>query len=84
MAEYPHALVKHRVLFDATQVTIRPIRCEDSSMEQEFVRHLSEDSRYFRFMGTLRELPAKKLEYFTQIAGPATAPPKSPAPASSR
>ncbi len=36
-------------------------------MEQEFVRHLSEDSRYFRFMGTLRELPAKKLEYFTQI-----------------
>ncbi len=67
MAEYPNALVKHCVLPDGTQVTIRPIRCEDSGMEQEFVRHLSEDSRYLRFMGTLRELPAKKLEYFTHI-----------------
>jgi acetyltransferase len=48
-------------------VTIRPIRPEDSGMEQEFVRHLSEDSRYFRFMGSLRELPDKKLRFFTEI-----------------
>ena len=36
-------------------------------MEQEFVRHLSDDSRYFRFMGSLRELPQKKLKLFTEI-----------------
>lgn len=36
-------------------------------MEQAFVRHLSDDSRYFRFMGSLRELPQKKLKLFTEI-----------------
>lgn len=67
MADYPSQLVKHHVLFNGTPVTIRPIRREDSGMEQEFVRHLSADSRYFRFMGTLLELPEKKLHYFTEI-----------------
>jgi len=36
-------------------------------MEQEFVRHLSDDSRYFRFMGSVRELAPNKLKYFTEI-----------------
>jgi GNAT superfamily N-acetyltransferase len=67
MAEYPTHLVRQRVLRDGTPVTIRPIRPEDSGMEQEFVRHLSDDSRYFRFMGSLRELPKKKLRLFTEI-----------------
>jgi len=64
---YPAHLVRERVLRDGTPVTIRPIRPEDSGMEQAFVRHLSDDSRYFRFMGALRELPAKKLRSFTEI-----------------
>jgi GNAT superfamily N-acetyltransferase len=67
MKEYPSQLVEHRVLFDGTLVTSRPIRPEDSGMEQEFVRHLSPDSRYYRFMGTLTELPPKKLRFFTEI-----------------
>jgi acetyltransferase len=67
MAVYPQQLIRHRVLYDGTPVTIRPIRAEDSGMEQEFVRHLSEDSRYYRFMGTLRELPDNKLKTFTEI-----------------
>jgi len=67
MAEYPQHLVRQRVLFDGTPVTIRPIRPEDSGMEQEFVRHLSEDFRYFRFMGSVRELAPKKLKFFTEI-----------------
>jgi acetyltransferase len=67
MAEYPEHQVRRRILFDGTPVTIRPIRPEDSGMEQEFVRHLSNDSRYFRFMGSLRELPSKKLKFFTEI-----------------
>jgi GNAT superfamily N-acetyltransferase len=59
--------VRQRALSDGTPVTIRPIRPEDSGMEQEFVRHLSEDSRYFRFLGSLRELAPKKLRFFTEI-----------------
>ncbi len=67
MADYPSQLVTHHVLSNGTPVTIRPIRREDSGMEQEFVRHLSADSRYCRFMGTLLELTPKKLQYFTEI-----------------
>ena len=67
MAAYPEHLVYQRELRDGTPVTIRPIRPQDSGMEQEFVRHLSDDSRYFRFMGALRELPEKKLKSFTNI-----------------
>ena len=67
MAAYPQHLIRQRVLRNGTPVTIRPIRPEDSGMEQEFVRHLSDDSRYFRFMGSLRELPSKKLRFFTEI-----------------
>jgi GNAT superfamily N-acetyltransferase len=67
MTQYPQHLVRQRTLFDGTPVTIRPIRPEDSGMEQEFVRHLSDDSRYFRFMGSVRELAPKKLRFFTEI-----------------
>ena len=56
-----------RVLLNDTTVTIRPIRAGDSGMEQEFVRHLSQESRYFRFMATLWELSPKKLKFFTEI-----------------
>lgn len=67
MPEYPQHLIRQRVLRDGMAVTIRPIRPDDSGMEQEFVRHLSDDSRYFRFMGSVRELPSKKLKFFTEI-----------------
>jgi acetyltransferase len=60
------ALTKHLLLKD-TDVTIRPIRPEDSGMEQEFIRHLSKESRYFRFMASIWELSPKKLKYFTEI-----------------
>jgi GNAT superfamily N-acetyltransferase len=65
--DYPQHLVRNRVLFDGTPVTIRPIRADDSGMEQDFVRHLSDDSRHFRFMASMRELPEKKLKAFTEI-----------------
>jgi acetyltransferase len=67
MAEYPAHLVQTRHLFDGTEVTVRPIRPQDASMEQDFVRGLSDDSRYFRFMGQLRELSPRKLQYMTSI-----------------
>lgn len=67
MAEYPAHLVRTRHLFDGTEVTIRPIRPQDAAMEQDFVRGLSSDSRYYRFMGQMRELSPRKLQYMTTI-----------------
>jgi len=52
-------------LRDGTLVVIRPIGPEDAEREQAFVRGLSPESRYFRFMNTLRELSPEMLERFT-------------------
>lgn len=67
MTDYPQNLVHPHRLFDGTEVVIRPIRPEDAPIEQEFVRGLSDDSRYNRFMGQLRELAPRKLQYMTTI-----------------
>jgi acetyltransferase len=64
---YPTHLVTHWQLPDGTEVTIRPIRPEDATMEQELVRSLSDQSRYFRFMQALHELTPTMLVRFTQI-----------------
>jgi acetyltransferase len=53
------------LLRDGTPVVIRPIGPEDARREQAFVRGLSAESRYFRFMNTLRELSPEMLERFT-------------------
>ncbi len=64
---YPAELATVRELRNGAHVTLRPIRPEDATMEQAFVRRLSPASRYFRFMGTLRELTPAMLMRFTQI-----------------
>ena len=48
-----------------TRVTIRPIRPEDRAIEHEFVRNLSSNSRYLRFLATIRELSPRDLDRFT-------------------
>lgn len=50
-----------------TRVTIRPMRPDDKPLEADFVRHLSDDTRYDRFMVTMRELTPEKLRYFTEV-----------------
>jgi len=67
MRPYPAHLVQGVTLADGSAVTIRPIRPEDTVIEQEFVRGLSDESRYFRFMDTLRELSPQMLSHFTGI-----------------
>lgn len=67
MADYPVELERTRTLFDGRRVHIRPVRASDAEMEQDFVRHLSPDSRYTRFMVTMNELPAGKLKYLTDV-----------------
>lgn len=64
---YPTHLITHWQLADGTDLTIRPIRPEDAEMEQDFVRGLSAESKYFRFMDTLQELSQTMLVRFTQI-----------------
>ena len=64
---YPTYLVSHWQLKDGTEVTLRPIRPEDAQIEQAFVRELSEESRYSRFLNLQQELSPLMLSRFTQI-----------------
>ncbi|MCL2829781.1 MAG: bifunctional acetate--CoA ligase family protein/GNAT family N-acetyltransferase [Betaproteobacteria bacterium] len=64
---YPVHLIQEWQLPDGREVVIRPIRPEDAEAEQEFVNNLSDESKYSRFMDTLRELTQPMLVRFTQI-----------------
>ncbi len=64
---YPTHLVSQWQLADGTDITIRPIRPEDAELVQAFVRGLSEESKYFRFMNSMQELTETMLVRFTQI-----------------
>ena len=64
---YPKHLVSRWQLADGTDITIRPIRPEDAEIEQSFVKALSSQSKYFRFMRSLNELTQEMLVRFTQI-----------------
>jgi acetyltransferase len=46
---------------------VRPIHPNDAEMLQDFVRRMSPESRYFRFVSTMRELSVKMLARFTLI-----------------
>lgn len=52
---------------DGLEVTIRPIRPEDGEIEQQFVRELSDETRYYRFMDMVRELSPRMVAHFTQV-----------------
>jgi acetyltransferase len=64
---YPAHLVSEWMASDGTRVTVRPIRPEDAEIESAFVKQLSPEARYFRFMSTIRELSPQMLARFTQI-----------------
>lgn len=64
---YPIHLVSDEQLNDGTDIIIRPIRPEDAEIEQEFIRSLSAESKYFRFMNSIHELSLEMLVRFTQI-----------------
>jgi acetyltransferase len=64
---YPTHRVMRWQLPGGNDVTIRPIRPEDAELTQQFVRGLSEESRYFRFMDAVSELSPEMLARLTQI-----------------
>lgn len=66
MHEHLRNLVRHFTLADGTPVTLRPIRPADAQIEQQFVRGLSAEARYFRFMENLKELTPSMLRQFTE------------------
>ena len=49
------------------EYTIRPIHPGDAQLLQELVQNLSPESRYFRFVSSLKELPASLLSRLTLI-----------------
>jgi acetyltransferase len=64
---YPVHLVRKIQLNDGTDIVVRPIRPEDAEIEARFVRELSPEAKYFRFMNSLQELSQEMLVRFTQI-----------------
>jgi acetyltransferase len=67
MHPYPYHLVTDMTLADGSIVTIRPIRPEDAEIESDFVRNLSDESRYYRFMDSLHELSPQMLLRLTRV-----------------
>ncbi|GAB7129613.1 GNAT family N-acetyltransferase [Silvimonas sp. JCM 19000] len=64
---YPAHLVQETRLKNGMPMTIRPIRPEDAEMITQFVERLSEETRYNRYMSTLKSLSQVQLVRFTQI-----------------
>ncbi len=64
---YPSHLIERVQLPDGKDLIIRPIRPEDAMLTQEFVRGLSEQTKYFRYMQAIKELTPEMLVRFTQI-----------------
>lgn len=64
---YPTQLVTRWQSAEGIEVVLRPIRPEDAQIEQAFVRGLSPEAKYFRFMQALQELSPTMLVRFTQI-----------------
>lgn len=64
---YPRRLVRSMVTAQQQEWLLRPIRPEDATLLQEFIRNLSDESRYMRFVSMLRELTPRMLARYTRI-----------------
>jgi acetyltransferase len=64
---YPSHLTTQWAQPEGPPVTIRPIKPEDADLVVEFVHKLSPETKYLRFMNTLRELPPAMVARLTQI-----------------
>ncbi|MCY7389430.1 MAG: bifunctional acetate--CoA ligase family protein/GNAT family N-acetyltransferase [Burkholderiales bacterium] len=64
---YPNKLAREFATRSGVHCELRAIRPEDADALQRFVRELSEESRYFRFLSTMAELSPTMLARFTQV-----------------
>lgn len=59
----------HQLEIAGHTVTIRPMCHADAEMEQDFVRHLSPESKHYRFLGAVRELTPEEIRRFCDVDG---------------
>jgi acetyltransferase len=64
---YPSRLEQVLPLRGGGEYTVRPIHPDDAHMLQALVQSLSPESRYFRFVSSMKELPPAMLSRFTLI-----------------
>jgi len=64
---YPGHLIQEWKMADGRIVRVRPVRPEDGALMQAFFDRSSPETRYFRFMEQLDELPPSLIDRFTQI-----------------
>jgi acetyltransferase len=64
---YPSQHEQLCMLAGGGEYVVRPVHPDDAHMLQSFVRGLSPESRYFRFVSSMQELPATMLSRFTLI-----------------
>lgn len=67
IAPYPTHWVSDCQFSDGTPWALRPIRPEDAEPLQAFIRGLSAQARYMRFISAMRELPPRMLARYTQV-----------------
>jgi len=54
---------------DGQSIIIRPINIQDMSLESDFIKHLSPETKHYRFFGAINNLPDKVLKTFCDIDG---------------
>ncbi|MCV2401741.1 GNAT family N-acetyltransferase [Marinomonas sp. C2222] len=64
---YPRQWVSDKTLKNDEIATIRPILPRDSGILADFVRNLSEETRYFRFISNISELTPRMLNSLSHI-----------------
>jgi acetyltransferase len=64
---YPAHLSRAWPMRDGRMVTVRAVRPEDAALTLDFFNRLSPETRYFRFMERLQELPPALVARFTQV-----------------
>ena len=67
IARYPVHLIDVVRLANGSRVTIRPTLPQDLGLQREFFHSLSADSRYYRFMSPVNELPEAVAQRFISI-----------------
>ncbi len=64
---YPSNYTQDWPMRGGGQYTMRPVQPDDANMLQDFVRKLSDKSRYYRFVSSMRELSVRMLARYTLI-----------------
>lgn len=63
-ADVPESVV---TLLDGSEVTIRALRKEDAELERDFIRDLSPESRWMRFLGQIGEPSDSLIRKLTEL-----------------